>query len=367
MSEASQGPGWWIASDGRWYPPEFRDERPAPLPADTDGPPGHVAARALTRWAPEAVFQPSAVSADAAPAGAVPADADRAMAPTSSGGRFRRGVRLVGIGFTMARDEPGLMGVPVVAFVVQLIVIGAGALLVIPGLRSGGNSVNGGTTQLAAGQWLVIVVAGVLVMFVSVVSHATIIARVMARFHGQRISNAQAARATLTKSPQLLAWAFINYVVISMLRTIGNRGILGAVVGWLFRAGWMLASFFVVPVILFEDRGALSAIKRSVGLCRQRWGENVIGNSALAIIGTVAIFVDLAVAVLLGMAFAPLGAVVGVLGLVALALVVTVASAAFNAALYWYAVTGQAPGQYSVGDLQSAYRQKGRRTGIYGV
>lgn len=22
MSDASQGPGWWLASDGRWYPPE---------------------------------------------------------------------------------------------------------------------------------------------------------------------------------------------------------------------------------------------------------------------------------------------------------------------------------------------------------
>ncbi len=23
MSDASQGPGWWIASDGKWYPPEL--------------------------------------------------------------------------------------------------------------------------------------------------------------------------------------------------------------------------------------------------------------------------------------------------------------------------------------------------------
>ena len=23
MSDVSQGPGWWIASDGRWYPPHL--------------------------------------------------------------------------------------------------------------------------------------------------------------------------------------------------------------------------------------------------------------------------------------------------------------------------------------------------------
>ncbi len=63
----------------------------------------------------------------------------------------------------------------------------------------------------------------------------------------------------------------------------------------------------------------------------------------------------------MGLVFAPLGAAVGVIGLAAILLILTVATAAFNAALYWYAVTDQSPGQYSVGDLRSAYRQKGRR------
>ena len=163
-----------------------------------------------------------------------------------------------------------------------------------------------------------------------------------------------------------MAWAFINYVVISILRNIGNRGILGSIVGALLRAGWLLASFFVVPVILFEDKGAVAAIKRSVQLCRSRWGENIVGNGALGVIGFVAILLDVLVSVVLGMVFAPLGVAVGVIGLAAILLVLTVATAAFNAALYWYAVTDQSPGQYSVGDLQSAYRQKGRRTGVYG-
>jgi hypothetical protein len=265
----------------------------------------------------------------------------------------------------MARDEPGLMLVPIVAFVLQLAVIGAGILVLLPGLRSMHTS-SGGRAHLSAGQWLVTVVVGFLVMFVSVVSHATIIARVMARFHGQSVTNTEAARAALTKSPQLLGWAFINYVVISVLRNIGNRGILGLLVGSLLRAGWMLASFFVVPVILFENRGAVSSIKRSVALCRARWGENVVGNSALAIIGIVAVLVDVAIAVLVGAAFVPLGVAVGVLGLVVILLVLTVASAAFNAALYWYAVTDQSPGQYSVGDLQAAYRQRRAKTGVEG-
>lgn len=36
MSDASQGPGWWQASDGKWYPPEQAPQQAAP----TGPPPG---------------------------------------------------------------------------------------------------------------------------------------------------------------------------------------------------------------------------------------------------------------------------------------------------------------------------------------
>ncbi len=380
MSDTSQGPGWWMASDGKWYAPELHPDA-APIPSSFGAQPHVQPEDALASWAP-AVAAPmeappvTAYPAQSAYGGPIPPweptttagpgsgprypQGWQPIVPTPSGGRFSRGLRLVGIGFTMARDEPGLMMVPVVAFLIQLVILGVAFVALYPTLHS--NSADGQSVHFSAGQWLIVVVAGVLTMFVSVLSHATIISRVMARFHGQGVSNAQAARAALTKSPQLLAWAFINYVVISILRNIGNRGIIGLLVGALLRAGWMLASFFVVPVILFEDMGAVSAIKRSVHLCKSRWGENIVGNGALGIIGFVAILVDIVVAVLLGAVFAPLGAAVGIIGLVAILLVLTVASAAFNAALYWYAVTDQSPGQYSVGDLQAAYRAKSNRS-----
>lgn len=46
MSDASQGPGWWQASDGRWYPPTAQPgtARPTvgpPLPSGSVGAPGY--------------------------------------------------------------------------------------------------------------------------------------------------------------------------------------------------------------------------------------------------------------------------------------------------------------------------------------
>ncbi len=43
MSDKPEGPGWWIASDGKWYPPELhpsvREQAPAVTPAVNATPP----------------------------------------------------------------------------------------------------------------------------------------------------------------------------------------------------------------------------------------------------------------------------------------------------------------------------------------
>jgi Domain of unknown function (DUF4190) len=39
MSDTSQGPGWWLASDGKWYPPELWTGPPAARPAGSPAQP----------------------------------------------------------------------------------------------------------------------------------------------------------------------------------------------------------------------------------------------------------------------------------------------------------------------------------------
>ena len=39
MSDTSQGPGWWLASDGKWYPPELWTGPPVSGPTSPQGAP----------------------------------------------------------------------------------------------------------------------------------------------------------------------------------------------------------------------------------------------------------------------------------------------------------------------------------------
>ena len=54
MSDSSQGPGWWVASDGKWYPPE---QHPSPWDqqaAPTQAPAPHMPAMPPTAAPPQA-------------------------------------------------------------------------------------------------------------------------------------------------------------------------------------------------------------------------------------------------------------------------------------------------------------------------
>ena len=50
MSDTSQGPGWWQASDGRWYPPDA-----ATTPTPAGGAPGTSAYGELADWGTRAI------------------------------------------------------------------------------------------------------------------------------------------------------------------------------------------------------------------------------------------------------------------------------------------------------------------------
>jgi len=87
ISDVSQGPGWWLASDGRWYPPETHPQyRAAPTTvAEPGSAPTNVAEPGLA--AGPAVAGPAvAATGESAPGPAVAATGESApdTAPTGA-------------------------------------------------------------------------------------------------------------------------------------------------------------------------------------------------------------------------------------------------------------------------------------------
>jgi hypothetical protein len=73
VSDSSQGSGWWLASDGKWYPPQ------AAAPAAPTAPTAGTAPAGATVTAPVGTAPPGAIPGQAVPGQAPP------VAPSSSG------------------------------------------------------------------------------------------------------------------------------------------------------------------------------------------------------------------------------------------------------------------------------------------
>jgi len=109
----------------------------------------------------------------------------------------------------------------------------------------------------------------------------------------------------------------------------------------------------------------MEAIKRSGGLLRKTWGEQIVGNASVGLIfGLIAVAIAVvggALTLVLLSSALPLAIVIGVITVVALLAVALVAgtlSGIFTVALYRYATTGDAGPMFPVETMDSAFRQR---------
>ena len=163
----------------------------------------------------------------------------------------------------------------------------------------------------------------------------------------------------------ILGYAAIAATVGMVLRFISERtGFLGRMAVGLVGMGWTLATYLTVPVLVTKDLGPIDAVKESAGLFRKTWGEQVVGNFGLGwAIMLMAISWTIVGVGLMATVGSVVGAAVGpilicwVLGYIFLALLSSALKGVYTAALYRYAITGEA-GYFDPHIMGNAFRPK---------
>ena len=202
--------------------------------------------------------------------------------------------------------------------------------------------------------------------FVIFFFNTALVGAAMIRLEGGDPTVKDGLNIAMSKIGPILGYAAIAATVGMILNALKERaGFLGDMVINLVGAAWTVATAMVVPVLVAQNVGPVDAIKESVMLLKKTWGENILGNAGiglafgLVIAGTFVVGLILAIAM---SAVSPwLGVGVGVLTVVAvliLAVVQAALSGIYAAALYRYAVDGQAPAGFEGGALQLAFRPK---------
>ena len=161
----------------------------------------------------------------------------------------------------------------------------------------------------------------------------------------------------------IFLWSIIVTImalIFAAIRSSGrNRGMMGQIMTELFasflQAGWAMMTFFVVPIIVSENLGPISAIKRSSGLFKQTWGNQVAANFGFGIFQILALLASGAIGWIFGFASPTFGMIIGVLCASISVSIIYTLEGIYKAALYEFAM-GEKPLEFEQQDLRTAYR-----------
>jgi hypothetical protein len=197
--------------------------------------------------------------------------------------------------------------------------------------------------------WISIVVLFVyylVAFFVGLFFNAAVIGAAMIRLNGGHPTLSDGLRVARENVGRIFLWALFAATVAMIIRMIQERvGIIGKIIMGIVGIAWSLATFFVVPVLIYEKLGPWAAVKRSASIFRRTWGETFTGQFTMGgifvlagLLGILPILLGLALGGMLGLV---IGGVVAFVYWVVLGIVASAANSILIAALYRYATTGK--------------------------
>ncbi|MGH9410728.1 MAG: DUF6159 family protein, partial [Vicinamibacterales bacterium] len=172
---------------------------------------------------------------------------------------------------------------------------------------------------------------------------AAVVAGATERMRGGDPTVGSALAAAGRRFGPIFMWAVVAATVGVLLKAIQDRvGFVGKIVAALLGAAWALATFFVVPVLVLEDRSIPDSFKRSVSVFRQTWGETVVGGTTLGAAAVCAWLTLIAITGLLAMAIGVAAVAVFCVGAVLLMIFFSALQGVYVASLYQFATSGGA-------------------------
>lgn len=281
--------------------------------------------------------------------------------------RIRRSWQLTKASWGVLRADRELLVFPLISFLALVVVAISFA---VPFFFVGGFTTASGDYNPAA------IVVGflfyVVAYSVAFFFNTGLIGAAMMRLDGSDPTVRDGLRIATDRLPAIVGYAVIAATVGMVLRVIAERaGFIGQIVIGLVGFAWSVATFLVVPVLVVEKVGPITAIKRSGALLGKTWGEQLLGGIGIGLAVGLATLVIAVVGAVAVMALFALSSALGVVGIVALAAVVgaiilvgAALSGIYTAAVYRYATTGDA-GSFGQETMSAAFRQ--RSGGVKGL
>ena len=265
--------------------------------------------------------------------------------------RVRTGWTLTTDSAGVIRENPELLAFPLIAAAASA---GFFVVFLIPMLVA--NLVGSGVEYVALFVWYFVTT------FLSTYAAAALVHATNETFHGRNPSVRASLSAVWGRLGPIVAWSLISATVSVLIKVLEDSdNPVADLLGALFAVGWSVTTFFVVPVLVFEEVTVTSMFSRSAATFRDTWGETLGAGFGVTLVvglfGIGLVVAALAVSLPLAAAFPAAGGVVGVV-LVAVALATTYLLSqtiwgVAKTALYVYAAEGEVPSQFDNFELET--------------
>ncbi|MGA9729622.1 MAG: DUF6159 family protein, partial [Candidatus Acidiferrales bacterium] len=202
-------------------------------------------------------------------------------------GRIRLGLDLMKQSFAILKSDKQLMLLPFASVI--SCVLASGLVLGVGGLSAFLVVFH---TNWESSSWLnsVLIWGAILVFYVVnyvviVFFNVALISAVSERLAGRPATLRGGVARAWERKNKVVQWAFLAATVGVILRMLESRlGVIGRLITKVLGAAWALASYFVAPVLAFEDLGPVDALKRSARMFRETWGEELVSQFSMGFI-----------------------------------------------------------------------------------
>ena len=287
----------------------------------------------------------------------------------SAMGMFSNSMSLAKTSLGVLKQDKELVAIPIASAVscaVVAVVFGGAAFLTLDHIANPLPD----QAEYSAGPltWAVGIVGLFVIGLVAQFFGAVLVAGANERLEGGSPTLGSAFSKAASRGGSILGWSVINStvgVVLSAIRE--NAGFLGAIITGLIGAAWNVITWLAIPIIIVEGIGPIAAIKRSAHLLKQTWGENLIAQGGLGIIGLLAMLPGIIVFGLVSVALPFLGIPLLFIYLAIVGAILAALGSIFRTALYRYAVGLPNGSGFDELQLAGAFKVKGSKGGKGGT
>jgi Family of unknown function (DUF6159) len=178
-------------------------------------------------------------------------------------------------------------------------------------------------------------------------------------FHGEEVTIEKGLKFSMSRIGAIFSWALFAGTVGMILRVIQEEaGWLGKIITGLIGIVWSIATFFVVPVIAYENLGPVDAVKRSSKLMKEKWGESLAATFSFGLINFLAFIIVGLPLYFIGSLIHPIaGIALAILGMFIVAAILGAAQTIFVSAVY-HNITGEPVKHYDQQMVEKLFDRK---------